>query len=104
MKRRESWWTLWVRDFDLLASIASSDVEFARWRASVNEAASPPAQNPGGLLLEELNPIPAPGDQHRRNHADALRQVRAVKEKPPAAAVLAMMQRPAVTASPFPAV
>ena len=36
------------------------DAKFARWRASVNEDASPLAQNPGGLLLEELNPIPAP--------------------------------------------
>lgn len=57
---RESWWTLWVRDFDLAASIAMDDTKFASWRASVNEAASPPVQNPGGLLLEELNPIPAP--------------------------------------------
>ncbi len=56
----ESWWTLWVRDFDEAAYIASSDVEFARWRASVNEAASPPAQNPGDLLLEETSPLPAP--------------------------------------------
>ncbi len=56
----ESWWTLWVRDFDEAAYIASSDVEFARWRARVNEAASPPAQNPGGLLLEETSPLPAP--------------------------------------------
>ena len=56
----ESWYTLWVRDFDLAASIALDDAKFASWRASVNEDASPPAQNPGGLLLEELNPIPAP--------------------------------------------
>ena len=56
----DRWLTLWVRDFDFLASIAMDDAKFARWRASVNEAAAPPAQNPGGLLLEELNPIPAP--------------------------------------------
>ena len=56
----ESWWTLWVRDFDLAASIAMDDAKFALWRASVNEAAAPPAQNPGGLLLEETSPLPAP--------------------------------------------
>ena len=41
-------------------AIALDDAQLARWRASVNEAASPPAPNPGGLPLEELNPIPAP--------------------------------------------
>ena len=56
----DSWWTLWVRDSDLAASIAMDDAKFALWRASVNEAAAPPAPNPDGLLLEELNPIPAP--------------------------------------------
>ena len=56
----ESWWTLWVRDFDLAASIAMDDAKFALWRASVNEASAPPAQNPGGLLLEETSPLPAP--------------------------------------------
>lgn len=56
----ESWYTLWVRDFDLAASIAMDDAKFALWRASVNEDASPPAQNPGGLLLEETSPLPAP--------------------------------------------
>ena len=40
--------------------IALDDAKFALWRASVNEDAAPPAQNPGGLLLEELNPLPAP--------------------------------------------
>lgn len=34
--------------------IASGDADFALWRASVNEDASPPAQNPGGLLLKKL--------------------------------------------------
>ena len=29
-------------------------------RASVNEASAPPVQNPGGLLLEETSPLPAP--------------------------------------------
>ena len=57
---RESWWTLWVRDFDLAASIAMDDEKFALWRASVNEAAAPPAPNPGGLLLEETSTLPAP--------------------------------------------
>ena len=57
---RESWWTLWVRDFDLAASIAMDDAKFALWRASVNEGSSPPAPNPGGLLLEETSPLPAP--------------------------------------------
>lgn len=38
----------------------TSDAEFALWRASVNEGSSPPAQNPGGLLLEETSPFPAP--------------------------------------------
>ena len=47
-------------NFDLAASIAMDDAKFALWRAGVNEASDPPAQNPGGLLLEELNPIPAP--------------------------------------------
>ena len=56
----DRWLTLWVRDFDLLASIAMDDAKFALWRASVNESASPPAQNPGGLLLEETSPLPAP--------------------------------------------
>ena len=54
----ESWWTLWGRDFDEAAYIASSDVEFARWRARVNEAASPPAQNPDGLLPDDTTPAP----------------------------------------------
>ena len=36
------------------------DAKFALWRASVNEASDPPAQNPGGLLLEETSPLPAP--------------------------------------------
>ena len=56
----ESWYTLWVRDFELAASIAMDDAKFALWRASVNEAAAPPAPNPGGLLLEETSPLPAP--------------------------------------------
>lgn len=56
----ESWYTLWVRDFELAASIAMDDAKFALWRASVNEASAPPAQNPGGLLLEETSPLPAP--------------------------------------------
>ena len=43
-----------------MRQIALDDAKFALWRASVNEAASPPAQNPGGLLLEETSPIPAP--------------------------------------------
>lgn len=33
----DRWLTLWVRDFDFLASIAMDDAKFARWRASVNE-------------------------------------------------------------------
>ena len=56
----DRWLTLWVRDFDFLASIAMDDAKFASWRASVNEASAPPAQNPGGLLLEETSPPPAP--------------------------------------------
>ena len=54
----DGWWTLWVRDFDEAAYIASSDVEFARWRARVNEDAAPPAQNPGGLLPADTTPAP----------------------------------------------
>ena len=53
----ERWWDLDASNFDLAASIAMDDAKFARWRASVNEAASPPAQNPGGLLLEETAPV-----------------------------------------------
>ena len=54
----------WV-DIELWSSteagrIAMDDAKFALWRASVNEDASPPAQNPGGLLLEETSPLPAP--------------------------------------------
>lgn len=56
----ERWWELEYSDFDLLASIALDNAKFACWRASVNEAAAPPAQNPGGLLLEETSPLPAP--------------------------------------------
>ena len=46
--------------FVSMRPIALDDAKFALWRASVNEAASPPAQNPGGLLLEETSPLPAP--------------------------------------------
>lgn len=56
----ERWWELEFRDFDLLASIALDDAKFVLWRASVNEGSSPPAQNPGGLLLEEISPLLAP--------------------------------------------
>ena len=56
----DRWWDLEADDFDLAASIAMDDAKFALWRASVNEAAAPPAQNPGGLLLEETSPLPAP--------------------------------------------
>ena len=56
----ERWWDLEASNFDLAASIAMDDAKFALWRASVNEAAAPPAQNPGGLLLEETSPLPAP--------------------------------------------
>ncbi len=54
---------LWVDMEGLYGSmrqIALDDAKFALWRASVNEAASPPVQNPGGLLLEETSPLPAP--------------------------------------------
>lgn len=37
-----------------------SNAEFQQWRASVNEASAPPAQNLGGLLLEETSALPAP--------------------------------------------
>ena len=43
-----------------MQQIALDDAKFALWRASVNEASAPPAQNPGGLLLEETSPLPAP--------------------------------------------
>ena len=56
----DRWWDLEADDFDLLASIALDDAKFASWRDSVNEDAAPPAQNPGGLLLEETSPLPAP--------------------------------------------
>ena len=56
----ERWWDLEADDFELAASIAMDDAKFALWRASVNEAAAPPAPNPGGLLLEETSPLPAP--------------------------------------------
>lgn len=73
----DRWLTLWVRDFDLLASIAMDDAKFASWRASVNEASAPPAQNPGGLLPDdtttapvtntddggETSPLPSPGSE-----------------------------------------
>ncbi len=54
----------WI-DIELWSSteagrIALDDAKFALWRASVNEAAASPAQNPGGLLLEETSPLPAP--------------------------------------------
>ena len=53
----DRWLTLWVRDFDLLASIAMDDAKFASWRASVNEGSAPPAQNPGGLLPDIQLPL-----------------------------------------------
>ena len=56
----ERWWDLEALNFELAASIAMDDAKFALWRASVNETAAPPAQNPGGLLLEETSPLPAP--------------------------------------------
>ena len=43
-----------------MRQIALDDAKFALWRASVNESAGAPAQNPGGLLLEETSPAPAP--------------------------------------------
>ncbi len=52
----------WV-DMEMFVSmrpIALDDAKFALWRASVNENAAPPAPNPGGLLLEETSPLPAP--------------------------------------------
>ena len=54
----DRWLTLWVRDFDFLASIAMDDAKFALWRASVNESAAPPAQNPGDLLPDDTTPAP----------------------------------------------
>lgn len=36
--------------------IAMDDAKFASWRASVNEDASPPAQNPGDLLPDDTTP------------------------------------------------
>ena len=56
----ERWFQLEDLDWDEAGRIAASDAEFALWRASGNEAAAPPAQNPGGLLLEETSPLPAP--------------------------------------------
>ncbi len=56
----ERWWDLDASNFDLALSIAMDDAKFALWRASVNEGSSPPAPNPGGLLLEETSPLPAP--------------------------------------------
>ena len=50
----ERWWDLEALDFDLAANIAMDDAKFARWRASVNEAAAPPAQNPGGCCWKKL--------------------------------------------------
>ena len=44
--------------FVSMRQIALDDAKFARWRASVNEDASPPAQNPGGLLLDDTTPAP----------------------------------------------
>ena len=55
----ERWFQLEDLDWDEAGRIAASDAEFARWRARVNEAASP-VQNPDGLLLEETSPLPAP--------------------------------------------
>ena len=46
--------------FVSMRQIALDDAKFALWRASVNEAAAPPSQNPGGLLLEETSPISTP--------------------------------------------
>lgn len=43
-----------------MRQIALDDAKFALWQASINEGSSPPAQNSGGLLLEETSPIPAP--------------------------------------------
>ena len=54
----ERWWDLEAFDFDLALSIAMDDTKFASWRASVNEAAAPPAQNPGGLLPDATTPAP----------------------------------------------
>ena len=54
----DRWLMLWVKDFDEAAYIASSDVEFASWRASVNESTAPPAQNPGGLEPDDTTPAP----------------------------------------------
>ena len=50
----------WV-DMEMFVSmrlIALNDDKFASWRASVNEASSPPAQNPGGLLPDDTTPAP----------------------------------------------
>ena len=41
-----------------MRQIALDDSKFALWRASVNEDASPPAQNPGGLLPDDTTPAP----------------------------------------------
>ena len=38
--------------------IALDDAKFALWRARVNEAAAPPAQNPGDLLPDDTTPAP----------------------------------------------
>lgn len=56
----ERWWDLEADNFDFAASIALDNAKFAIWRASINEGSSAPAQNPGGLLLEETSPLPAP--------------------------------------------
>ena len=56
----ERWRDLEVDYFDVAARIALSDAEFAIWRASANKGSSPPAQNPGGLLLEETSALPVP--------------------------------------------
>ena len=56
----DRWFKLEDLDWDEAGRIAMDDAKFASWWASVNEAAAPPAQNPGGLLLEETSPLPAP--------------------------------------------